>query len=298
MNKQKNSIITLWLVFIFLSTSCFSSESDSLFAFADQLYQQKQYSDAGIAYERIAFENTGKEELVCIALLKKSACLKAMQKYEPINIVLQRCNLNAINDSLKARVYFERALSCYLSNNFDQSKKLLQPLLSLNVTPEQDKAAAFLYSLTLNELRDWEGSKMNLLQYIRRIPGADEAKKAALTSEINEIYSKNNIPRLKSLKKARLLSAILPGMGQAYLGKAGRGALNLSLIALSGVFVYANIINEIYVAAASGVYLTEAFYVGNINQNKRISRLRNDKKSDSANNQIRIKLAAINAQIK
>jgi hypothetical protein len=87
-------------------------------------------------------------------------------------------------------------------------------------------------------------------------------------------------------------------MGQAYLGKAGRGALNLSLIALSGVFVYANIINEIYIAAASGVYLTEAFYVGNINQNKRISRLRNDKKSDSANNQIRAKLAAINAQIK
>jgi TM2 domain-containing membrane protein YozV len=298
MNKQKNSIITLWLVFIFLSTSCFSSDSDSLFAFADQLYQQKQFTDAGIAYERIAFENTGKEELVCVALLKKSDCLKAMQKYEPINVVLQRCNLNAINDSLKAQVYFERALSCYLSNNFDQSKKLLLPLLSLNVSPEQDKAAVFLYSLTLNELREWEGSKMNLLQYIKRIPGADEAKKTSLSNEINEIYSKNNIPRLKRLKKARLLSAIIPGAGQAYLGKAGRGALNLTLVALSGVFAYANIINELYIAAASGVYLTEAFYVGNINQNKRICRIRNDKVTDKANNQLRAKLADINAQIK
>lgn len=269
-----------------------------MFVFADSLFQQKQYTEAGLAYERIAFENTGNEDIICVALLKKSNCLKAQQKYESINTVLLRCNLNVLNDSLKSKVYFERALSCYLSNNFKQAKELLQPLLSLNTTPALDNAAVFLYSLTLNELREWEGSKLNLLQYIKRIHGIDETKKAALTEQINTLYSKENIPKIKRLKKARILSAILPGAGQAYLGKTGRGVLNLSLVALSGVFVYANIINEIYIAAASGVYLTEAFYVGNINQNKRICRLRNDKKADLANNEIRTKLAAINAQIK
>ena len=137
-----------------------------------------------------------------------------------------------------------------------------------------------------------------MLQYIKRIPCIDEAKKAELTEEINAVYSTKNIPKEKSLKKARVLSTLFPGAGQTYLGKVGRGALNLSLVALSGVFVYANILQEVYLAAASGVYLTEAFYIGNINQNTRICKIRNDKKSISANNNIRIKLAAFNAQLK
>ncbi len=261
---------------------------------ADSLFAAGNFVEAGITYEKYIFENSNNDSLVANAILKKVNCYKSLQRYDLIYPLLYRTNKFKLNDSLIAIIHFEKALGCYLDHKFELAKESILPLLNMNTEPELDRASVILYSLTLNELNKWEESKINLLNYINRAPNISNETRDSLINEINTDYSKENIPKLKNLKKARLYSFIFPGAGQVYTGHAGRGLITLSLIAGSLVFSYANLIRELYLASAAGAYLVYTFYIGNINQlHAQVANTNKDKKF-VANSALKRKLSLIN----
>ena len=93
------------------------------------------------------------------------------------------------------------------------------------------------------------------------------------------------------------MSFILPGSGQTYGGKVGKGIISLSLVTLSGAFVYFNFVDQIYSSSAVGVYLFSFFYTGNVNQTIDIVKNRNYKKKNKANNYLKNQLVNLNNQI-
>lgn len=264
---------------------------------ADSLTRLGLYQEACIAYEQIIFENPGNEALKANALLKKSYCYKAENQYFLIDNLLKRCDINKLNDSLKIHILFDQAFACYMSENFQQAKERILPLLNLNTTPETEKATVFLYSLILNELMSCEESKNNLISYLKRAEVKNENIRDSLIQEVNTMYHKKNIPKIKKAKTARILSFILPGSGQAYAGKTGKGIVSLSLVALSGTFVYFNLVDQIYSSTAVGVYLFSYFYTGNVNQTRDMVKKRNSKKKNIANSFLRNQLTILNNQI-
>lgn len=286
-------IISGW-VFVSLSIISSSKASATTFQQADSLYRLCLYPEACIAYEQIIYENPNNESIKANALLKKSYCYKAQHNYSLIDNLLSRCDINRLNDTLKAQILFEQSLACYLSENFTHAKERIQPLISLNTSSELDKASVILYSLILNELNCWEESKLNMVSYLKRAEIKDTKTRDSLMQVVNTMYQEKNIPKLKKIKTARTLSFILPGLGQAYTGKAGMGIVNLSLVALSGAFIYFNFVDEIYTSSAAGLYLFSYFYIGGINQlNKMVSK-RNTTKKNEANAILRTQLVNIN----
>jgi TM2 domain-containing membrane protein YozV len=261
---------------------------------ADSLFAAGNYFEAGILYEKYIYDNFNNDTLVASTLLKKVNCYKSQQRYDLIYPLLTRTNKLQLTDSLIAIIQFEKALGCYLDHKFELAKESILPVLNMNTGIELDRAAVFLYCLTLNELGKWEESKLSLLSYINRVPTISAELKDSLISEINMDYNKDRIPKLKNLKKARLYSFIFPGAGQVYTGNAGRGLITFSLIAGAFVFSYVNLIHELYFASAAGAYLVYTFYIGNINQlHSQVSNTNSYKKSE-ANTTLKRKLSLIN----
>jgi TM2 domain-containing membrane protein YozV len=256
------------------------------------------YPDASIAYEQIVFDHQNDETIKAQALLKKSYCYKSEGKYSLIDNLLKRCDVNKLNDSIKALILFEQAFACYMDEKFELAKERILPVLNLNATPEMDKASVLLYSLILNELNCWEESKNNLVSFIKRTDIKDETLRDSLIQEVNTMYQKKNIPHLKKVKTARLMSFIIPGSGQMYAGQPGKGLISLSLVALSSTFIYFNIVDQIYTSSAMGVYLFSFFYTGNVNQTHDMVKKRNNTKKNTTNTYLRKQITGLNNQIK
>lgn len=253
------------------------------FSEADSLFSIGRYRDASIAYEQIAFDHSDNDTIITEALLKKCNCLKAENRSQDIYTLLTRCKTNTISDSLKAVVLFEQTLSAYLFGNYSVARKTIEPVLSMRTDPEMDLSSVFLYSLILDEQGEWTTSKNNLVSYFRRAENIRPSLRDSLLQEINVIYNPDLYPHLKKIKKARLLSMILPGSGQFYTGQITRGIICFGLVALSGVYIYYDIIHELYIAGAAGFFLGETFYIGNINQLNGIIIKKNQHKKDLFN---------------
>jgi TM2 domain-containing membrane protein YozV len=274
-----------------------NNSNATTFEQADSLFGLCLYPEACIAYEQIIYENPVNEYIKANSLLKKSNCYKAECHYSLIDNLLSRCNVNELNDTLKSQILFEQSLACYMSEKFTSAKERILPVFNINTTPELEKASVFLYSLILNELSSWEESKNNLISFLKRTEISDEKLRDSLIQEVNIMYQKKNIPKLKKIKTARTLSFILPGLGQTYAGKTGKGLISLSLVALSGTFVYFNIIHHIYTSSAVGLYLFSYFYIGNVNQLKTMVNKRNNNKKNKINAYLRSQLTKLNSQL-
>ena len=290
-------ITTSWWVCGFLLIISSGNLYASRFSEADSLFSVGLYRDASIAYEQIAFAFSGNDSVIAEALLKKCNCLKAENHSEDIYHLLSRCKTTSLNDSLKAAVLFEQTLSAYLFGNYSVARKTIEPVLSLRTDPVMDLSSVFLYSLILDEQGEWATSKNNLASYFRRSEIISSSLRDSLLQELNVIYNPDLYPHLKKIKKARLLSMILPGTGQFYAGEITRGIVSLGLVALSGVYIYYDIIHELYVAGAAGFFLGETFYVGNVNQLNGIIIKKNQRKRNLFNATLSNQLSQLHKNI-
>jgi TM2 domain-containing membrane protein YozV len=287
----------LWLVCGFLLIISSGNLQAQTFRIADSLYAAGLYRDAGIACEQVAFDNSENNVLVTEALLRKCNCLKADNRISEIYLLLKRCDTPTLSDSLKSMVFFEQALAAYIDGNYAIARKSIEPLISLTNDPVMELSGVFLYSLILDETGNWEESKNNLLSYVRHSTVISDTQRDSLAENIAQLYDSSNYPKLKKIKKARLLSMLLPGTGQIYAGKSVRGLIVFSLVAASGVYVYYSIVNELYLAAAVGFYVGETFYLGNVNQLNGIVSNRNQHKKDHYNASVKLALSSLHNKI-
>ena len=283
----------LGFLLIIFSNNLFASSIKQ----ADSLFSLGLYPDACIAYERIIYEHPEDEFIKANALLKKSYCYKAERNYLLIDNLLNRCNINGLNDTFKSQILFEQAFACYMNEKFSLAKSRILPVFNLNTTPELEKASVFLYSLILNELNSWDESKKNLISFIKRTEIKDEKLRDNLIKEVDEMYQKKNIPKIRKLKFAKTLSFILPGSGQAYSGKAVKGLISLSLASLAGAFTYFNFVDEIYSSSAAGLFFFTYFYFGNVKQVTPIVNKRNTIKKNKCNAILRTQLINLNKHL-
>jgi len=283
MKNSRKLTTTFWLVCGYLLIAFSNNARADIFREADSLFNLKQYRDAAIAYEKVAFYYNENEEIKTKSLLKKSECLIAEENYAAIELALQRINTKILKDSLKAEVLFKQAFSTYLTSNFERSKNYILPVLSLQTSAEMYKSASILYSLVLNEQSLWTQSETNLQYYVQAL-NLDTLQKQELQHQVNMLY--NHAPKLKKLKKARTLSFVFPGLGQMYTGNTGKGIASIVLISIASGMIYYNIVNTAYLAGLAGVYLFSNIYIGTINQLHYLIKKENSQKIRSYNDKL------------
>jgi tetratricopeptide (TPR) repeat protein len=253
------------------------ASNDSLFVVtmertADSLHGIGQYNDASLAYEKAIYFNSEPVSKARLSL-KRAQSLKQIGSFEIAEQTLNRVDLNSLPDSLLYEVKYNAALCAYLGTNFTIAESHLIQLIYFGKDSSKVFTCYPLYSLILNELGKYSEAEKYLGKYIQC--SYNDTSRTRISNEIKNLYSKKNQPKLKRLKKAKVMSYIVPGLGQMYAGYWGEGltaaACNAVFIGLTGVGIF----YQYYVTSILYSYSIFAkFYVGNV---KRVEFLVNKK---------------------
>lgn len=191
--------------------------------------------------------------------MQKALCLRWSGEYERASSTLDRIPLFFVNDSVRKRIVFERALNYYFNGKFDLALGEIKVLEDM-FQGKPPKGDVLLHALILNEQQKWGEAKDMLL--VNTSSGVFGNDSIAARSEILTLYSKSNIPKLKSKKTAFWLS-FLPGAGIVYGGEPVEGTLNFVLNAAAFGFGIYEIYYGYYLTGyfTGGVFL-EKFYLG------------------------------------
>jgi len=228
---------------------------------ADSLFNLNLYVDAAIEYEKAYFYNKLEVERVHI-IFKKAKCEKLSLRYSAEIKTLNRINISKCTDSVVCFAYYELAFANYMINNYAKANDLLERAHSLPINNQQYNACIFLHGLVLNELNEYEFAKTKFKEYFRNRFNAKQ-----LFTVIDSLYADENIPKLKSIKRARRLSLFLPGAGLFYAKKPSKAIVNVSLLLAATVYTAYNVSITNYVTAiTSGLYFMKYFYIGGVNQ--------------------------------
>jgi hypothetical protein len=264
---MRYSITSGWACMFLLtvfSTKAFTQTRET----ADSLFAIQQFDQASLMYERAIYERPGDALFLATTLLSKANCLKAQQKFEQIGSLLSRIDLSVLSDSLKQEIYFQKALGYYLSDNFELAEKNILPSFNLESFHTNTQLnSVLLYTFILDELGKWNQAHQVMSDYIQNNKMFTTENKIVLKQTLDSIYNPSLQPTLRSIKKAKTLSLIFPGLGQAYNGDYKKGILNLLLTGGSATFGVYNVLQANYITAATaGVYLFLYFYLGGANQ--------------------------------
>lgn len=270
-------LIILCSICIFHCEGFSSNKQQQLFFKADSLFQKKEYQLAGIEYDRIAYL-APTNELRVISLIKKADCYLLRNNFLVAETCLLRIAYYDINDSLQYAARMATATAAYLNSNFDLAESQIIQIKNFVSDTSLYTKSLPLYALILNESNRWEEAQQTLLQYINSNQLISATQKSTLINEVNTFYTKKNIPKLKSVEKAKNLSTLLPGTGQLYLGYVGEGIANVSFQLIGLGFTGLCIWQKYYVTGALvGFSFFQKFYAGGITRTVFLANKRNYK---------------------
>lgn len=278
-----------YLICIFLSGLFFQTFSNNVKT-VDSLFNASAYFDAAIGYERlIYFSNNYKEKN--IYRYKKALCYKGLSDFDKAQSTLLKVNLFGLPNETRNAVLYETVLVAYLNEDYEQCAKTL---LTLNIDSYNIEHKKILYLVaTLNNImiNDFELSKQNALNYAELTAHKSELNE--MEKQINAMYSKKNLPKLKKQKVFEWIS-IVPGMGQIYVGEIGEGLTNIALNLSAFSFGVYQIITGFYVTGYFvGSLSINKFYFGGRTRAKNAFEEVNSKRLTNFNKEIRNTLTRI-----
>lgn len=212
----------LLILFIFLSNIVFAQDLRQSFDFANELFEKQDYAGASITYRRIIYFD--KADLYRKYCYKNIAdCLFETKQFEEAADYYELAFFQQKTDSSKTEVLF-RKVSCYLiQNSFDYAEIELFNLPN-NLNAEHRRRKVF-YSAVLN----FSTEKYDLakLQFLELIDSTDFES----INKIEYLFAKNDKINKLSPRKAKIMSMILPGLGQFYAGDIKNGTNSILLTA-------------------------------------------------------------------
>ncbi|MCF8296333.1 MAG: hypothetical protein K9J13_02210 [Saprospiraceae bacterium] len=265
------------------------NNSTNLFHSGDSLFALGQFRKAYIEYERISYQSTD-NEFKAIAHLHQANSLKQINEFEKAQRSLERVNYYGLTDSLHYAVRHETALCAYLASNFtDAEAQFVQMRYYLKDSKIISKTS-LLEVLTYNELLKWDTAQIIVENYINGL-NLNPVAKDSLLENFKLIYDKKEIPKIRSVKKAKAMSTFLPGLGQIYAGYPLEGVLNFGLQAASLGLGVIGIYYKYYLTGYFGGFaLFQKFYFGGITRTEYLVEKKNYQNIRKFNDNVKMKL--------
>jgi len=211
-----------YLIYIFLcgTFSISQAENNQILIKADSLFSIGECQSAAIEYERfLYFSDTEQSNLNC--LYKKAQCYKHLSEFTKACKTLERINLLRENIHNYIDIKRELSLCYYLDNKLQKAQMQITQLR--HKAKALPKETQLVEIFVLNETKKWGTAQEKAKQYANHYLKEEPNKSFAL-KKIDSLYSKKNLPKLKSIQKAENLSRFVPGAGQIYCGKIAEGS--------------------------------------------------------------------------
>ncbi len=249
-------------------------ESEQDFTRADSLYQAGNFFLSAIEYERVFYFSNDIETRMQ-ANLKRAEALKQQNEFARARNDLQRSAHLAGFPVLHAQVLYQMAFCDYMTGNYGQSISTLQQLTRFYHEKAKEEEVLLLFALASIMNEQWQLAEEKTHQLIL-LKNSELSEMDSLTLVVEQFYAEDNIPELKSQKRASLLAAVIPGSGHWYAGYPGKGAVNLTSqllsLGIAGVLVYFRLYVSGFVV---GLGSFQSFYFGGIKQATFLTHQRN-----------------------
>ncbi|MBP9068060.1 MAG: hypothetical protein KBG47_01040 [Bacteroidia bacterium] len=251
------------------------SDTTSMKFKADSLFSIGEYYEASLLYHKASYFSLS-EKNKALLLLRKTDCLKQCGSFAEGGQALSKIDLLALSDSLIIAIKYQEGFCAYLAQDY----QLAESHLIQTVLYTKDSSLIIptlpILSLTFNELNKWQESKRTLLLYISKTYQNNLIIRDSLVKNLETFYAKENIPKLKKPNKARIMSHIIPGLGQCYAGyyKEGISSFLINAAIVGGAVV--GVYFHYYITAfIGGNALLGKFYIGNVNRAQFLTNKRN-----------------------
>ncbi len=210
----------LLILFILIPQISFSQDLKQSFDFANELFAKKDYLGASVTYRRVIyFDKTETFRKDCYKNI--ADCLYETQQYEEAADYYELAFFQQKTDSAKAEVIF-RKMSCYLiQNNFEYAEiELLNLPAKLNA--EQAKRKVFYTAILNFSVEKYDLAKPQFLSLI-------DTTNIESRKKIEQLFVKNEKINKLNPRAARIMSMIVPGLGQFYAGDIKNGTNSIIL---------------------------------------------------------------------
>jgi len=212
-------------ILLFLLISKYSIGQEVWVRKADSLIKVGKYEEAAVMFEKANYLSSSTEAKACL-LMQKAQCLKEGQKINDAFYTLERINKNALEDSLKMKLFIEKALLSFLKQDYLVCENYLFQYEQI-CESNKNKDFNLLNVLLCNANEDYDQS----LVYYNKF-----CKLSELEMNGDSLYSSFLDEKRKSMKLAKILSLVLPGSGQVYTGNYLTGVTNTLIV--SGLMTY------------------------------------------------------------
>lgn len=203
-------------------------------AFADFQYDQGNYSEAIADYSRAIFFDKGAHQEYLHQKIASSYFLSGdyQKAWLHYNVAWSFCS----NDGRVCNNYIYKMANCKILEH--QYKQALIDLFGLDLQTAEDSLKYHFYLATVYfALEDFDRA---ISYFIQSIPENDSIKKG----ELEKLFSNRKDLYRPNPKTAKILSVIIPGMGQFYSGNIQDG-FN-SMLLTGGIIVLATVIIQNY----------------------------------------------------
>jgi len=207
---------------------------------ADSLYLGGRYFEASIEYERQIFYAHRNDRLHYFQF-QKGLCYKQLKDFDKAIEAFQTIYFTNFNDSLYQQVCYQQSLCYYLKG--EPAKALWKIDEYFHRVSDSASYQVFMpiRLFSLNDTRQWQEAKKCFVQYVK-MHGFSPEKEMEVLEIVNSLYSKKNMPKIKSVEAAEDWSRFIPGAGQMYAGETTEGIVNLlinsSILAFAGYQLY------------------------------------------------------------
>ncbi len=226
--------------FIFLCGIFLNSSGADKCLKGDSLFAKGKYFEASIEYERMIFKSESQTDLYFYKY-KKALCYKQLKDFDRALTEFQPIYFSNPGDSLFLPVFYEQSLCYYLNGEPAKALWKIDEYFHRNADTASYRYFRPVRILCLNETFQWNEAQKCFLRLIQMQSFTPE-KEAEMMQIVNNLYTKRNLPHIRSVKKAENLSRFIPGSGQIYSGKTGEGIVNFlintSLLAFSAQQFY------------------------------------------------------------
>ena len=249
MNCLKKLLTCSAVIFSFFSSGNLRAQSlEQTFQFANEMKQEGNYNAAIKLFQRVSF--FGKDFHVTDCYLGTADCYYLLNDFPQAENFYELAYFSTQSDSLRDLISLSR------SAIFIYDKKYLEALQELFSTSDDEKILRtknIYLATTYYGLNRFDEARNTLFEI---------EKDSASREELDELFAKAKRAQKINPKTAKVLSMILPGLGQFYCGDVKNG-LNSLLITSAFMYLTATTVaNYSIVEATSVLPWFSRYYMG------------------------------------